>query len=331
MFARTYDKIAAIQATNERRAPFTKTANLQGAKEKREPGNGEKGLNPRNDRNGNTRTGDKPRPDKPIAERVRLCFHCGQPGHIASNPECPENGKKPSYAQICVAHTIILDAMSETVGAEEHPGASSSEDDAGQHSPEDDCGFNNVDFEIYDAGSDDECSSSDDQMNYIGSAIDTDSEHGGDEIDPAGESGEEIVYANPMAELDERMETVPLFEFSRLLPDVVYKSNMEVRMSADRPERPSPIILNAMTEAGTTVLQPGRVKLRIQNVTHDRPTPDDKQCLVTMLQVNGLEAVTLWDSGSTSMAMSPAFADISKALVHRLWQPVTLQLGMVGS
>ncbi|PBK91188.1 hypothetical protein ARMGADRAFT_1031881 [Armillaria gallica] len=39
----------------------------------------------------------------------------------ASNPECPENGKKPLYAQIHVAHTIIPDAISESVGAEEHP------------------------------------------------------------------------------------------------------------------------------------------------------------------------------------------------------------------
>ncbi len=52
---------------------------------------------------------------------------------------------------------------------------------------------------------------------------------------------------------------------------------------------------------------------------------------MTYLKVNGLEAVTLWDSGSTSTAMSPPFADISKALVFRLTNPVTLQLGTVGS
>ncbi len=50
-----------------------------------------------------------------------------------------------------------------------------------------------------------------------------------------------------------------------------------------------------------------------------------------ILRVNGLDAVTLWDSGSTSTAMSPAFADISKALVSRLRNPVVLQLGTVGS
>ncbi len=50
-----------------------------------------------------------------------------------------------------------------------------------------------------------------------------------------------------------------------------------------------------------------------------------------MLDVNGLEAVTLWDSRSTSTAMSPTFADISKAVIAQLRNPVVLQLGTVGS
>ncbi|KAK0499324.1 hypothetical protein EDD18DRAFT_1069257 [Armillaria luteobubalina] len=47
--------------------------------------------------------------------------------------------------------------------------------------------------------------------------------------------------------------------------------------------------------------------------------------------VNGILALTLWDSGSMSTAMSPHFADISRALVFNLIEPVTLQLGTVGS
>ncbi|KAK0228072.1 hypothetical protein IW262DRAFT_1263602, partial [Armillaria fumosa] len=37
------------------------------------------------------------------------------------------------------------------------------------------------------------------------------------------------------------------------------------------------------------------------------------------------------DSGSTSTAMSPHFTDVSRALVFNLVEPVTLQLGTVGS
>ncbi|PBK85236.1 hypothetical protein ARMGADRAFT_942278, partial [Armillaria gallica] len=53
--------------------------------------------------------------------------------------------------------------------------------------------------------------------------------------------------------------------------------------------------------------------------------------LVTLMNINRLEAVTLWDSGSHSMAMSPAFADILKVLVSWLCNPVVLQLGTVES
>ncbi|PBK79000.1 hypothetical protein ARMGADRAFT_861969, partial [Armillaria gallica] len=53
--------------------------------------------------------------------------------------------------------------------------------------------------------------------------------------------------------------------------------------------------------------------------------------LVTYLNMNRLDALILWDSGSTSTAMSPPFADVSKALVFRLMNPVVLQLGTVGS
>ncbi|KAK0494262.1 hypothetical protein EDD18DRAFT_1077400 [Armillaria luteobubalina] len=54
-------------------------------------------------------------------------------------------------------------------------------------------------------------------------------------------------------------------------------------------------------------------------------------CLLTYTDVNGIMALTLWDSGSTSMAMSPHFADVSRVLVFNLIEPVTLQLGTVGS
>ncbi len=74
-------------------------------------------------------------------------------------------------------------------------------------------------------------------------------------------------------------------------------------------------------------------KLKIASQPKARPlySHDDKMCLSTYTNVNGLNAFTLWDTGSTSTVMSPNFADISKALVFNLIEPVTLQLGTVGS
>ncbi len=71
--------------------------------------------------------------------------------------------------------------------------------------------------------------------------------------------------------------------------------------------------------------------VRVLKEPGSRPNHPEKRCLVTYLNVNGLDALTLWDSGSTSTAMSPPFADVSKALVFRLTNPVVLQLRTVGS
>ncbi len=76
-----------------------------------------------------------------------------------------------------------------------------------------------------------------------------------------------------------------------------------------------------------------RYKLKIAAQPRDRPmySVEDKMCLATYIDVNGMSALALWDSGSTSTAMSPHFADVSKTLVFNLNEPVTLQLGTVGS
>ncbi|KAK0431597.1 hypothetical protein EV421DRAFT_1674491, partial [Armillaria borealis] len=53
--------------------------------------------------------------------------------------------------------------------------------------------------------------------------------------------------------------------------------------------------------------------------------------LSMLIKVNRLEGRALWDSGSTSMLMFPAFASIAKAITFQLVQPITLQLGTIES
>ncbi len=76
-----------------------------------------------------------------------------------------------------------------------------------------------------------------------------------------------------------------------------------------------------------------RVKLRVAKQPQPCPqySPDDKQCLLMWLKVNGLTVLALWDTRSTSTAMSPNCTDLSKAIVFNLTEPVTLQLGTIGS
>jgi len=60
-------------------------------------------------------------------------------------------------------------------------------------------------------------------------------------------------------------------------------------------------------------------------------SPEDKECLATWVTVGSLDAWTLWDSGSTTTGITPAFAELVKVKVNTLEDPHVLQLGTVGS
>ena len=54
-------------------------------------------------------------------------------------------------------------------------------------------------------------------------------------------------------------------------------------------------------------------------------------CLAAYVKINGVEAYTLFDSGSTTDSISPDFTQVAQVPVKTLEDPVTLQLGCVGS
>ncbi|KAG6874626.1 hypothetical protein C0992_007224 [Termitomyces sp. T32_za158] len=60
-------------------------------------------------------------------------------------------------------------------------------------------------------------------------------------------------------------------------------------------------------------------------------TPQEKECLVTYVEVNGHPAWMLWDSGSTTTGITPQFAHVNAIRIHELTEPLMLQLGTVGS
>ena len=64
-----------------------------------------------------------------------------------------------------------------------------------------------------------------------------------------------------------------------------------------------------------------------------RPIREDGEdlCLAAYVKINGVKAYTLFDSGSTTDAVSPDFTRIAKLSVKELDKPVTLQLGCSGS
>ncbi|KAI0039518.1 hypothetical protein FA95DRAFT_1504058 [Auriscalpium vulgare] len=63
----------------------------------------------------------------------------------------------------------------------------------------------------------------------------------------------------------------------------------------------------------------------------DRPTIGSRHCLAAYVTVNGTKAYTLFDSGSTTLSITPDFAKVNRIPLVGLKRPVTLQLGCVGS
>jgi Retroviral aspartyl protease len=57
----------------------------------------------------------------------------------------------------------------------------------------------------------------------------------------------------------------------------------------------------------------------------------DHRYMATLIKVNGLEAYTLPDSGSTIVSITHNFACVAKLNIMQLENPIALQLGMVGS
>ncbi|KAI0044712.1 hypothetical protein FA95DRAFT_1496622, partial [Auriscalpium vulgare] len=58
---------------------------------------------------------------------------------------------------------------------------------------------------------------------------------------------------------------------------------------------------------------------------------EHRQCLAAYVEVNGVKAYALFDTGSTTVSVTPDFARVSRIPLTALENPVTLQLGCVGS
>lgn len=72
---------------------------------------------------------------------------------------------------------------------------------------------------------------------------------------------------------------------------------------------------------------------RRKYATGERPrsTINDRRCMAALVKINGLEAYALLDTGSTTVSITHDFARVANLSVIQLDNPITLQLGTVGS
>jgi len=75
----------------------------------------------------------------------------------------------------------------------------------------------------------------------------------------------------------------------------------------------------------TTIKKSGRML--------ERPTQtkEETKTFITMVEINGQEAVVLLDSGCTTDAISPEMVQIVGLKVHQLTEQIPIQLGTKGS
>src|SRR5215510_3666890 len=60
-------------------------------------------------------------------------------------------------------------------------------------------------------------------------------------------------------------------------------------------------------------------------------SPEETLCLRVFISINGIKALVLFDTGSTTDAVSNDFARVAQLPLYTLEKPITLKLGCIGS
>jgi Retroviral aspartyl protease len=92
------------------------------------------------------------------------------------------------------------------------------------------------------------------------------------------------------------------------------------------------VIIRAMSEAPEpTRAYRSSMRRPIGTMTRPIRVNDEDLCLAAYVTINGVKAYTLFDSGSTTDAVSPDFTRVANVPIYELEKPLTLQLGCAGS
>jgi hypothetical protein len=269
-----------------------------------------------------------------------VCFGCGQEGHIAKDPKCPKNkAGKGTVAQMYAAREIT-----------QEDGDKPGEDQEEETAPED--------------GDVDEDEELDEGEPYEGSQYSSE----GEELDweefqyrqAHGDDGPQVRMCalttgrnatDRYVVLDE-IDDIEAWDFNEVdsssseneeFPLLVEVSDDEsviesdgadvivyeprVRFAASRAEEEMPLPKEEMVDEGTSA------KIRKSSKKLERPARSTRETrtFLAMMEVNGQAAVTLFDSGCTTDAISPEMVRVVGLKVHELEEQVPVQLGTKGS
>ena len=109
-------------------------------------------------------------------------------------------------------------------------------------------------------------------------------------------------------------------------------NKMSVAEAAMEPENDDAVYIWAVREKIVSIQteNPSRAAMH-PKISRPHRSKAYESCLAAYVEINGMGAFALFDSGSSADVISPDFAQVSNAHVYALDKPIPLQLGTVGS
>ncbi len=269
--------------------------------------------------------------------KIPTCYGCGKKGHYANDPSCPEYGKRNSGEKLyhimddnSPDNSSVNSASGQEYSDEEYhtdvenppDWTNLSENEPGNYSEHQ--SINNSDAEDPYGGSQytsDE-GTADERMGFIfeedsdysdTSSVSRLSEHYNDHpVDHNTSSEDSSSIPDPDSDGMESHDEYTL-DFPEYLRAIQMEQTSDGKIKGFRP-----------------TLEPTKIHVP-RTASCPKRTASENRCLAALVMINGCEAFTLFDSGSTADAISPDFARLAKLNIFQLTKPITLQLGTKGS
>ncbi|KAK0430568.1 hypothetical protein EV421DRAFT_1933848 [Armillaria borealis] len=269
--------------------------------------------------------------------KIPTCYGCGKKGHYSNDPSCPEYGKRNSGEKL---YHIVDDNSPDNSSANSASDQESSNEEYHMDIGNPPDWTNLSEDEPGNYSGHQSANNSDAEDPYDGSQYTsnegTADEHMGfifeDDSDYSDRSG--VSHSSEHFN-DHPMDHDASSEDSSSISD----SDSDGMESHDEYTLDFPEYLRAIQAEQTSdgkikgfrpTLEPTKIHAP-RTASRPRRTAAENRCLAALVTINGREAFTLFDSGSTANAISPDFACLAKLNIFQLTKPITLQLGTKGS